>query len=221
MCPPGDASCGRRTDRANTRQELKQEPIAQNDESRNRYEKDEDQGQNSCSGIKKDISPHDAGDGAAGTERGERRVEIKDNVGEARTNAANEIEQEVGDVAEVIFDVVAENPEEEHVTGDMHEATVEEHAGENREKRGFEAAVAGEDPADVRGDGGVGHHEGLVLVRRQCELVEKDDYVRQNEKSIDDRIGPAGVQVFDWDEHALDCLLQGSVLGFGAAHNLV
>ena len=124
MCPPGDASGGCGTDRANTRQELKQEPIAQNDESRNRYEKDEDEGQDSCSGIKKDIGPHDTGDSTAGTERGEMRVEIKDNVGEARTNAANEIEQEVGEVAEVILYVVAENPEEEHVPGDMHEAAV-------------------------------------------------------------------------------------------------
>ena len=93
MCPPGDASCGRGADGANTRQELKQEPVAQNDESRNRYEKDEDEGQDSCSRIKKDIGPHDAGDGAAGTERRERRVEIKDDVRETRSNAASQIEQ--------------------------------------------------------------------------------------------------------------------------------
>src|SRR5580704_1776257 len=211
VCPPGDAACGRGTDRANTCQELQQEPITQNDESRNRYEKDEDQGEDSRSGIKKDVGPHDAGDGTAGTEGGERRVEIKEDVGETRTNAAKEIEEQVGEVAEVIFHVVAENPEEEHVPGEMHEAAVQEHAGENREKRGFETAVACEYPADVGRDGGVGHHEGLVLVGRQCELIEKDDYVRQNENRIDDRIGPTRVQVFDRDEHSLARCGPGSV----------
>src|SRR5580698_6568530 len=69
VCPPGHPSGGCGTDRANTGQELQQEPIAQNDESGNRYEKDEDESQDSGSGIKKDIGPHDTGDSAAGTER--------------------------------------------------------------------------------------------------------------------------------------------------------
>ena len=128
-------------------------------------------------------------------------MEVKDDVGEAGTYTTDKIEEKVGEVAEIVFHVVAENPEEEHVPGEMHEAAVEKHAGEDREKRGFKAAVACEDRTDVRGDGGVGHHEGLVLVRGQGELVEKDNNVRQNEKSVDDGVGPPRIQVFERDEH--------------------
>ena len=214
MRPPGDAASGCRGYGAYSRQELEQEPVTQNDEGRYGYEENKDQSQHPRPRIENDVSPHYAGDGATGPERGKGGVVIKNNVCETRTNAANEIEEEVGEVAEVVFDVVAENPEEEHVSCDMHKAAVQEHTGENGEKRGFEVSVAAESAADVGGDGGVGHHEGLVLVRRQSDLVEEHDDVRQNEKCIDDRIGPAWVQVFERDEHSLVspvCLVPGSV----------
>ncbi len=68
-----------------------------------------------------------------------------------------------------------------------------EHAGENGQEGSFETAVAVEGEADVVGDGGIGQFEGLVLTWRHCELVEKDDDVRQNEKRVDDRVGPARI----------------------------
>ena len=96
-------------------------------------------------------------------------------------------------MAEVVFHVVAEDPEEEHVSGDVQEAAVEEHAGEDGEKGGFKSDVAAEEGRDAGGDGGIGQHESLVLMRRQCELVKEDDDVRQNEESIDDGVGRAGL----------------------------
>jgi hypothetical protein len=128
-------------------------------------------------------------------------VEIKEDVGETRAYAANQIEKKVRYVAEMVFHIVAENPEEEHVSGDVHEAAVQEHTCEDREQGSFKIAMAAQDASDVRGDGSVGHHEGLVLVWGQGELVEKDDHVRQNEKSVDDGVGPPGIQVFERDEH--------------------
>ena len=64
--------------------------------------------------------------------------------------------------------------------------------------------MAGKGGANMRWDSGVGHDEGLALVRAQGDLVKKDDDVRQNEKSVDDRVGAPRVQVFDGDEHAME-----------------
>lgn len=131
MCPPGDASRGRCPDRGDSRQELKKEPVSQNDEGWNRDEKDEDEGQNSSARVENDVGAHDAGDGAAGSERWKGGVIIKNDVCEAGTDAASKVEKKIGEVAEVVFDVIAENPEEKHVPGDVHESAMEEHAGED------------------------------------------------------------------------------------------
>jgi len=95
---------------------------------------------------------------------------------------------------------------------------VHKHAGKNGQEGSFEAAVAVEGEADVVGDGGVGQLEGLVLTRRECELVEKDDDVRQNEKRVDDRVGAARIQVFERDEHSLACLVRDSVFNISRSH---
>lgn len=81
MCPPGNPSCGSRADIAYSCQELEQEPIAQNDEGRYGDEEYENKRKNSCTRIENDVSAHDARDGAAGSERGKRRVKIKQNMG--------------------------------------------------------------------------------------------------------------------------------------------
>lgn len=92
----------------------------------------------------------------------------------------------------------------------MQEPAVEEHTGENRKKRGFKADVAIEKSQHTCGDSGIGHCEGVILMRSEGELEKKDDYVRQNEKSIDDGIGLVGIQIFERDEHELVGLLRGS-----------
>lgn len=63
--------------------------------------------------------------------------------------------------------------------------------------------MAVESQADVIGDGGIGQLEGLLLAVRQREFVKKDDNVRQYKKGVDDRVGPARVQVFERDEHTV------------------
>jgi len=202
--PPRDAArCGD-SHGTHPRQELKEKPIPQDDERRDGNEENEHEREYASSRIKNDIGSHDTGDGAAGAEGRQIRVEIEDDVGDAGTDAADEIEQEIREVAEVVFHVIAKNPEEEHVPGDMNESAMEEHASENGKKGEFEVVVAVEGGADMRRDRGVGHDEGIALVRAQGDLVKKDDDVRQNEKSVDDRVGAPRVQVFDGDEHAME-----------------
>jgi len=119
VCPPSDASCRRRADCAYTCEELKQEPVTQNDEGRNRDEEDKDKREDLSSRVKNDVSTHDAGDGAAGSEGGQGRMVVEDDMRKAGTDAANKIEEKVGKMAEVVFHVIAEDPEKEHISGDV------------------------------------------------------------------------------------------------------
>jgi len=68
MSPPGDAACGH-SYACNPCEELKQEPIAENNESRDRKKKDQDEGQDTGSWIENNVGAHNAGDSAAGSER--------------------------------------------------------------------------------------------------------------------------------------------------------
>ena len=69
-------------------------------------------------------------------------MEIEDDVRKAGPDAAGEIEEKIEEVAEVIFDVIAEDPQEEHVAGDVQKSAMQEHTGEDRQEGGFEIAVA-------------------------------------------------------------------------------
>jgi len=108
--PPGDAASCRDSHRAHPCQELKQEPIAEDDERRDGNEENEHERQYARAWKKNDIGAHDAGDGATGSERRQIGVEVEDNVGDARTNAANEIKQKIREVAEVVLHVIAKDP---------------------------------------------------------------------------------------------------------------
>ena len=163
MSPPGDTAGGCAADGSNSGDELKQEPISKNDEGGDGEEKEEHQGQNAGPGIENDVSPHDARDGATGPEGGNGRMEIEENMEKVRAYAASEIKEEIGEVAEIVFDVVAKDPKKKHVPGDMQKAHVKKHAGEERKEGKFKADVAVEERADMGRDGGIGEKEILVL----------------------------------------------------------
>ncbi len=130
-------------------------------------------------------------------------MKVEKDMREPGTYTAGEIEKQVREMAEIVFHVIAKDPQEEHVASNVSEAAVQEHACENGEERSFEAPVATEKTADVRGDSGVGHDEGIPLMPCQGALIEEDDDIGQNEHRVDDRVGPAWVQIFERDEHSL------------------
>ena len=59
-------------------------------------------------------------------------MEVEKDVGNAGTDTANKIEEQVREVAKVVFYVVSKDPEKEHVSGDVQKAAVQEHAGDDR-----------------------------------------------------------------------------------------
>ena len=112
---------------------------------------------------------------------------------------------------EIVFNIVPKYPKEEHVSCNVQKAAVKEHAGEQGNKRHFKTDMASEKAVDVRRNRGIGHHKGLVLRRRQGQLEEKYDDIRQDQEGIDDGIRSARIEVFERDKHSLVWVLQSCV----------
>ena len=68
-------------------------------------------------------------------------VRVQSHIGGRRDQTANDIHEQVPDVAEGLLDVVAEDPQKPHVEQDVAHAAVQEHRGEQRQ----EHVLAGED----------------------------------------------------------------------------
>lgn len=167
MGPPGDSAVGCAANGAYAFDELDQEPIAQNDEGRDGQEENDNKGQDTCPRVENNVGAHDAGDGSTGTERGNAGVKIEGDMEKVGADSANKIEKKIGEVAEVVFHIVAKNPEEEHVAADVQPTAVQEHAGQDGEEGGIEGDMAREEGRDASRDGGIGHHEGVVLMRSE------------------------------------------------------
>ena len=81
------------------------------------------------------ISAHDASNGTARTHRRHHRRGIGPAVRHGCEPATGEIEHEVSHVPETVLDVVAEDPQVEHVAEQMHPAAMEEHRHQDRTRR--------------------------------------------------------------------------------------
>ena len=90
------------------------------------------QGADAVAGIQEKVSAHDPGDGAAGPDQRGLGRRIDGIVGQGRQDAGHDVEQQVLDVTEGIFDVVAEHPQEQHVADEVHQAAMDEHGREHR-----------------------------------------------------------------------------------------
>ena len=86
---------------------------------------------------------------------------------ERRQETAHQVEDEEAGVSHRVLDVVAEDPEVEHVAGQVHEAAVQEHAREERQ------------------GGGNGCDRGR-------ELVGSEDHGRNHAELVNEELGGAG-----------------------------
>jgi len=159
-----------------------------------------------------EVGAHHTGDGARRAEHRHRAVGLHRDVGGRRHEPGNQVEDQIAQAPEPVLDVVAEDPEEEHVAGEVQHAPVEEHRQEHREidrllREGLWAAGAGvavvaggavdgfddlggcERTAggDLAGDGGVLEVEehggtGLGLARLHEEV---DSHVQADEEDRD------------------------------------
>jgi len=86
-----------------------------------------------CTWKEQDIGAKHAGNRAAGAHHRDRGRGIRDCVTQRRQDAASEVKDHKARMPHHILDVVAEDPEIEHVADQMHPASVHEHASQERD----------------------------------------------------------------------------------------
>ena len=123
--------------------------------------------------IEHEVCTHDPGDCAAGTDHRYLAARIEPGLRDGGDESADQIEHDETAVAETIFDVVAENPEEPHVARDMREAAVDEHRGEHVHDR------------EVGRHQAVGIDKGFGGPRRQAGHEEEDQDVSRDDRHRD------------------------------------
>ena len=118
-------------------------------------------GQDAGARIEDDVAAQDARDGARGAERRHQRIGPDRDLQRQRRDPREQVEDDEAHRPHGVLDVVAEDPQEEHVAAEVQQAGVGEHAGEDRRPRG-DAAVR---QALVARDGRALLDEVAVLAR--------------------------------------------------------
>src|SRR6185503_5331785 len=101
-------------------------------------------------------------------------------------DTAQQIEGQEPAVSHAVLDVVAEDPEIEHVAGDVQKAAVEKHRGDDRY------------PREVRRNQAVGEDE-VVDVVAERELIQKHQRIDDDQRDGDVRRRARGDDVAEWD----------------------
>ena len=69
--------------------------------------------------IQNEIGPHDAADGAGGTDEGQRRGLVGEHMTQRGEHSTHEIKRNESTVTHGVLDVISENPEEPHVADEV------------------------------------------------------------------------------------------------------
>jgi hypothetical protein len=156
---------------ADSGEELSDEPQADHDEGgradREEEEPERDQREHARARPDEDVRAEDPGYRARGSDDGDGGVDVEDDVEQRGAYPADEIEDQETYTAEPIFDVVPEDPEEEHVESEMEDVRVHEHRREHRGPRGS----LGEQRLDLRREDGamsgqIAGHEAVAVDER-------------------------------------------------------
>src|SRR4029079_5941160 len=143
-------------ERADAAHQLEHEPEAQEDDRRDLEqlveEAEEHQGQDARAREKHDVHAERCRDRTGRADQRRGRLRVDDHLGQRRCDAADEVEDEERDPAKAILDVVAEDPQVQHVAEDVQPATVQEHAGDHPERRPAEVVAGLEGGRDPRRD---------------------------------------------------------------------
>jgi endonuclease/exonuclease/phosphatase (EEP) superfamily protein YafD len=163
------------------------------------HQAEPDQDVHAGMGKQQQIGAEHARDRAARPDHWHLRARIGQRLGERRRHPAGEIEREEAAVAADVLDVIPEDPEIEHVAGQMHQAAVQEHRAEQR--------GAGRDHREVRRQLRVGEQEcwdeaeavdrGGPGLRPERHLPEIDQDAGGDQRDRDDRQAAGRIVVVD------------------------
>lgn len=136
----GDAALLHPAETGQPSEELPDEPQAEADPGRRADGPEEDaqweQRDDGGGWEEHDVSAEDTGDGSRRTDRWDVGGGVEGDVGERGGEPGDEVEDREADVAEPVFDVVPEDPQEEHVEAEMQQIGVDEHRREDGEEPG-------------------------------------------------------------------------------------
>lgn len=123
MCEPGNIARLRQSQRPQSVNDLDEKPEPQHvdrgyPEAFNNNKEPEEQ-LDFCPGIANQISPQDAGYSSAGPDDRNIRGGMNDDLDKSGHESAEQIEEEKFSVSQCDFDIIAEYPEIEHVTGQV------------------------------------------------------------------------------------------------------
>ena len=96
-------------------------------------EEDRDQCQDSGTGIENKVGSHDTRDSPARPDRRDLRIPICEEMDQTSCDTADEIESEITDVAESIFNVIPEDIKKPHVHDNVKGPSVKKHGRQKRE----------------------------------------------------------------------------------------
>src|SRR5262249_13759149 len=100
-----------------------------------------------------------------------------------------------------VLDVIAENPEEQHVASQMDQAAVQEHTGNQGQERELKRRVTAQERGEAGGDRSEGESQGAFgLWRKNC-LVKKNHDIGNDQQRVDDRVAAVRIQILQRYEH--------------------
>ena len=135
--------------------------------------------------VEQRIGAHHAGHRARGADQRRIAVEIEEQEGQCRQNGAGDVEQEIAHVPERILDIVAEDPQEQHVGQQMHPVRMQERIGDQRHLVRDPGDGFGDQIAHDDGDHAEAEHHCVEPVRRQGDLDQKDQTSHRDQPVID------------------------------------
>ena len=131
-------------------------------------------------GYRTPVGSENTRDRARSADHGNGRARARRHLRERRGDAAGEVEERVADVSQSVLDVVAEDPEEEHVSRDVREPGVQEHVTDQRGGAGERMG------RQLRGDEGpAAEGVGVSACRRGRHLQAEDAEVERDQRVVD------------------------------------
>src|SRR4051794_27897833 len=201
-----------RPERRRAVDELEDEPEAEHEQRRHLdelvEEAEEHQRQDPCPRIDHEVRPERGRNRPRRADQRHRRPGRDRNLGRGCGHAARQVKDEKQRPPHAVLDVVAEDPEIEHVPEQVEPAAVQEHARDHAEHRRGGDVPGPQRRGDVRRHDAVLGDEpvepGLATAREHAELPRERHEAGDDEGERDDRCSPRRVRVPKRDHGAAD-----------------
>lgn len=149
--------------------------------------------------IKEEIGPQYPGDRPACADHGDNRIGIDQRMAHSGDEAGEEIEGDESSVTHGIFDVVPKDPKIKHVPGQVHESTMEEHAGYQTKRCREDLNLRREllNSEENGWDGPIPIDKKLPELGSQRGVVKKHQDIGRDQADTENRFDRGGVVVME------------------------